>query len=84
MANHGNENHVEEISSTENTNATETKAPQKKQEQLVQKKVDKNLDFKTQQTNENYFFIFNIPDYEKEGVKVAILDNEVMFEYCPV
>jgi len=35
----------------------------------------------TQETFENYFFMFHINNYEKESVKIGLLDEDVLLSY---
>jgi len=46
-----------------------------------QKEINRKFDFLTQETYENYFLIFNVINYEKDNVRVAFLENEVLFSY---
>ena len=52
-----------------------------KEETGPQKKIDNNFNFITQETIDHYFFIFNILNYDKEGIKIALFEEEVLLSY---
>jgi hypothetical protein len=62
---------VEEIA------ASEAQQVIKKEEEL-KKDINLSKDFKTQETQGNFFFIFNVASYKQEGVKIGFLEQEVI------
>ena len=66
---------IEELSEPASA-STEEKAAQQ-QPQVAEKDIEIPLQAKTQETNEKFFLIINVPGYEKEHVQHLIFDRQV-------
>lgn len=78
----GNDNNGKSlIQEIEQPSQSETKKqqPAPKEESHVQA-LPQKIEYKVQETSENYFFIFNLPNYDKTNVTAAFYDNQVN---CP-
>ena len=47
--------------------------------QSPKKEVNRNVEFLTQETFEDYFFMFHIQNYDKDAMKVGLLKDEVVY-----
>jgi len=75
---------IQRIAETDKQLVEEIEAPQDKEEKKAAtggKTVDREFGFMTQETFENYFFIFNVVNYNENGVRIALCEEEILFSY---